>query len=107
MLAFKSMQLNRILWWQKLILPAIFPQLITGIITAVGGAWNASILAEYVEWGHNTLIATGLGGYIASCYRLGDFAHLSLGIIVMCLFVLIINRLLWLPLCHLAQKNCQ
>jgi NitT/TauT family transport system permease protein len=105
--AVESMQLPRIVWWKSLILPGIFPHLITGIITAVGGAWNASIVAEYVEWGQDKLIATGLGSYIASCYRSGDFIHLSLGIVVMCIFVLVINRVIWLPLCHLAQKRCQ
>jgi NitT/TauT family transport system permease protein len=105
--AVESMRLPMLVWWKSLILPGIFPHLITGIITAVGGAWNASIVAEYVEWGQHKLIATGLGSYIASCYRSGDFIHLSLGIVVMCIFVLIINRVLWLPLCHLAQKRCQ
>lgn len=101
-----SLHLPRWVWWKKFILPGIFPQLITGIITAAGGAWNASILAEYVAWGQQNLIATGLGSYIAKSYRHGDFAHLTLGIVVMCIFVLTINRFCWLPLCHWAQTRC-
>ena len=100
-------QLPNITWWRRLILPGIFPHLMTGIISAAGGAWNASIIAEYVEWGPHQLVATGLGGYIAVQYRDGDFAHLALGIIIMCLFVLIINRTIWAPLYHWAQKRCQ
>ena len=100
-------QLPQWVRWRRLILPGIFPHLMTGIISAVGGAWNASIIAEYVEWGPHQLIATGLGSYIALQYRSGHFVQLTLGITMMCLFVLIINRVIWAPLYHWAQKRCQ
>lgn len=95
------------LWlrWRRLILPAIFPYYITGAITAVGGAWNASIVAEVVSWGNNKLVATGLGAYISDYTLKGDFAHTALGIGMMCLLVLVFNRLVWRPLYVLAQQR--
>lgn len=93
------------LWWRKFILPAIFPYYITGAITAAGGAWNYSILVEAVQWGHYHLFATGVGAYITKAYTQGDFPALALGIVVMCLFVIVINRLLWRPLYNLAETK--
>ncbi len=91
------------LWWRRLILPGIFPFYITGAITAVGGAWNASIVAEVVTWGHTTLRATGLGAYITE--YTGNFAHTALGVIVMCLFVFTLNHLIWRPLYVVAIQR--
>ena len=95
------------LWqrWKRLILPAIFPYYITGAITAAGGAWNASIVAEVVSWGNTKLHATGLGAYITHYTTLGDFSHIALGIGMMCVLVLIFNRLVWRPLYVLAQTR--
>lgn len=84
--------------WRRLLLPAIFPFYITGAITAAGGAWNASIVAEVATWGKETVRATGLGAYIAEYTAQGNFPHIALGIGMMCLLVLIFNRLLWRPL---------
>lgn len=84
--------------WQRLLLPAIFPFYITGAITAAGGAWNASIVAEVASWGKATLVATGLGAYITEYTAAGNFPHIALGIGIMCLLVLIFNRLVWRPL---------
>lgn len=84
--------------WQRLLLPVIFPFYITGAITAAGGAWNASIVAEVASWGNETLVATGLGAYITEYTALGNFPRIALGIGIMCLLVLIINRLVWRPL---------
>jgi NitT/TauT family transport system permease protein len=92
-------------WWRRLALPAIFPFYITGAITAAGGAWNASIVAESVSWGSITLNATGLGQYIQSNTLSGDFRKLALGTAVMCLYVLVFNHLIWRPLYRLAQKQ--
>lgn len=92
-------------WWKKLILPGIFPYYITGAITAAGGAWNASIVAEWVSWGDTTLRATGLGEYIHAYTNAGDFPRIVLGTSVMCLFVLTFNRLLWKPLYRLAESR--
>ena len=91
------------LWWRCFILPAIFPYYITGAITAVGGAWNASLVAEVVNWGDTTLYSTGLGAYISS--HTGDYAHTALGVSIMCLFVLTLNRLIWRPLYRLAETR--
>lgn len=84
--------------WTKLLLPAILPYYVTGAITAAGGAWNASIVAEVASWGSETLTATGIGAYIAHYTSSGSFSHIALGIGMMCCFVLVINRLVWRPL---------
>jgi len=91
--------------WKRLILPGIFPYYITGAITAAGGAWNASILAEVVSWGNTKLVATGLGAYITQQSETGDFMHLALGIGMMCVLVLLFNRIIWRPLYVLAQRR--
>lgn len=93
--------------WRRLILPAIFPYYITGAITAVGGAWNASIVAEVVSWGNTKLVATGLGAYISQYTAEGDFLHIALGIGMMCILVLVLNRIIWRPLYHLAETRYQ
>jgi len=90
------------LWWRRLVLPGIAPYFITGAITAAGGAWNASIVAEVINWGAVKLRATGLGAYIAEHTARGDFQRIALGTIVMCLLVFIVNRLVWRPLYNLA-----
>jgi NitT/TauT family transport system permease protein len=95
------------LLWKRLILPGIFPYYITGAMTAAGGAWNASIVAEVVSWGHQKYQATGLGAYIANATTAGDFPKIALGITVMCLFVLLINRLVWKPLYNIASERFQ
>ena len=84
-------------------LPAIYPYYITGAITAAGAAWNVSIVAEAVSWGSHQLYATGLGAYIVRAADEGDFQRLALGIVVMSLYVLIINRCIWRPLYNLAE----
>lgn len=92
-------------WWRRLALPGIFPFYITGAITAAGGAWNASIVAEWVSWGNTTLKATGLGEYIQASTIAGDFPKIALGTAMMCIYVLIFNHLIWRPLYRLAQKR--
>lgn len=93
--------------WQTLILPGIFPYLVTGIITAVGGAWNASIAGEYVKFQGKVLTATGLGSTITQASDAGDFPLLLASTIVMSLLVVTTNRLVWRPLYHLAQVKYQ
>ncbi|GGI87515.1 ABC transporter permease [Legionella impletisoli] len=92
-------------WWRTLALPGIFPYYITGAITAAGGAWNASIVAEWVRWGNTTLKATGLGEYIQASTLEGDFPKIALGTAMMCLYVLFFNHILWRPLYRLAQER--
>jgi len=92
-------------WWLKVMLPGIFPHLLTGAITASGGAWNASIVAEMVSWGSTKLQAFGIGAYIARETEAGDFHRIVLGIIIMSLFVVMLNRLLWRRLYDMAVKK--
>lgn len=84
--------------WSRLLLPSIFPYYITGAITAAGGAWNASIVSEVASWGNAKLVATGLGAYISQYTTVGDFSRIALGIGMMCVIVLVFNRLIWRPL---------
>lgn len=102
-----SLGLKGWLWWKRFALPGIFPYFITGAIAAAGGAWNASIIAETVSWGNVELNATGLGAYITQFATDGDFARLALGTGMMCIYVLVINNILWRPLYHLAQERYQ
>jgi NitT/TauT family transport system permease protein len=92
-------------WWVKVILPGIFPYYITGAITASGGSWNASIVAEVASWGDTHLTATGLGAYIATATEAGDFPRVVLGIAVMCILVTLFNRLLWRPLYAFGERR--
>jgi len=92
-------------WWRQALLPGIFPYFITGAITASGGAWNASIVAETVSWGDKSLSAHGLGAYIAANTAAGDYPKIVLGIVVMSLFVILLNRLLWRPLYAYGERH--
>lgn len=91
--------------WARLLLPGIFPYYITGAITAAGGAWNASIVAEVASWGNETVSATGLGSYITEYTTKGNFNNAALGIGMMCVLVLVFNRLIWRPLYTYAEKR--
>ena len=94
----KNFHVKGWLQWKKLYLPGIFPAYVTGLITAAGGSWNASIVAEYVTWGKNTLVATGIGAYIASATAAGDHPRILVGVVILSFYVLVLNRLLWHPL---------
>ena len=91
--------------WRTLILPGIFPYLITGLLTASGGAWNASIVSEYVQFNNQTHTAFGLGASIASAAAAGNFPALLAGTILMALFVVALNRLVWKRLYALAERR--
>tara|TARA_R110000868_G_scaffold32183_7_gene117321 strand:+ start:27647 stop:29398 length:1752 start_codon:yes stop_codon:yes gene_type:complete len=93
--AIQNYQIKGKLWWTRFALPAIFPYYVTGAMAAAGGAWNASIVAEVVEWGNTKLVATGLGAYIAQYTATGNMPRVALGIIVMSLYVIILNKLIW------------
>lgn len=95
------------LWWKKLVLPAIFPYYVTGAMAAVGGSWNASIIAEVVSWGGETIHSKGLGSYIAQYTTVGDFPRIALGIAVMSIYVIVINRLVWQKLYDIAEERYQ
>jgi len=91
--------------WRTLILPALFPFIITGAITASGGAWNASILAEYTQFGGKTYQATGIGAIIAQASASGNYALLLAATMSMILAVVAINRLVWRRLYRLAEEQ--
>ncbi len=93
------------LWWRRIALPAVMPYYVTGAITASGGSWNASIVAEVASWGNEHLQAYGLGAYIAQQTDAGDFHRIVLGIAVMSLFVVVINRVFWRPLYLYAERK--
>ena len=103
-----AMQLMRVhgsLRWRRFILPAIFPAYVTGGITAAGGAWNASIVAEVVSYGSHHLVARGLGAYIAAAAAVGDFPRVLIGVAVMSVYVVSANRLIWRRLYALAESR--
>jgi NitT/TauT family transport system permease protein len=91
--------------WKTLILPGIFPYLITGMVTASGGAWNASIVAEYFHLHGQTLSTLGLGAEISRATDHGQFDMLLMATIIMALMVVTINRLVWRPLFQLAETK--
>jgi NitT/TauT family transport system permease protein len=91
--------------WRKLLLPGIFPYLITGFVTASGGAWNASIVAEYFHFKGQTLSTVGLGSVISRATDSGNFGLLLAATVVMAAMVVTINRLLWRPLYALAATR--
>jgi NitT/TauT family transport system permease protein len=100
-----NLRLPRMLWWRKLILPAIFPSYVTGGITAAGGAWNASIVAEVVSYHGTTLTATGLGAYIRDATADGDSGRILVGVIVMSCYVVAMNRFFWRRLYALSERR--
>ncbi len=91
--------------WRRLFLPAIFPYLLTGFVTASGGAWNASIVAEYFHFRGQTFSTTGLGATISYATDSGNLSLLLAATAVMAIMVVTINRLVWRPLYGLASTR--
>jgi NitT/TauT family transport system permease protein len=91
--------------WKTLYLPAVFPYLVTGLVTAAGGAWNASIVAEYVRYRGETLIAPGLGSLITTATAAGDFPLLAAGVMTMSLGIVAFNRTVWRRVYRLADER--
>ena len=98
-------RLTRVQWWRTVVLPGIFPYYVTGALTASGGSWNASIVAEVATWGDTKLEALGLGSYIARATDEGDFHRVVLGVAVMSLYVVVFNQALWRPLYRYAERH--
>ena len=92
-------------WWKQVILPGIAPYYLTGAITASGGSWNASIVAELVKWKDQTVEAHGVGAYIAEATDKGDFPKIVLGVAIMSIFVTLFNRLFWRRLYAYAERR--
>ncbi|HEY1185532.1 MAG TPA: ABC transporter permease subunit, partial [Bryobacteraceae bacterium] len=91
--------------WRTLILPGIFPYLVTGLVTASGGAWNASIVAEYFHFQGKTMSTLGLGAQISAATDSGNSQLLLVSTIVMAMLVVCVNRLVWRPLYRLAGSR--
>ncbi len=100
-----NFRVGGLLWWRRVIIPGILPYYVTGAITASGGSWNAAIVAEVASWGNTKLAAHGLGAYIAQATDAGDFHRIVLGVVVMSLYVVVFNRLLWRPLYAYASRR--
>ena len=101
----RNMQLSRWMRWKTLILPSIFGAWCTGGITAAGGAWNASIVSEIVSYRSNTLTAQGIGSYITRATARGDMMRTLIGVAVMAVLVVAVNRLFWNPMERLANRR--
>ena len=93
------------LWWRRVIIPGILPYFVTGALTASGGAWNAAIVSEVASWGQDHLRAVGLGAYIADATAAGDYPRIVLGVAVMSVFVVALNRSVWRPLYRLSERK--
>jgi NitT/TauT family transport system permease protein len=103
--AAKNLNIKGLLWWKKIMLPAIMPWFLIGAVTACGSAWNTSILAEVVSYGDTKIVAAGIGSYIAENTVKADFHKIILGIAMMSFFVVTINRFFWNPLLHIVNKK--
>jgi len=103
--AMAEMRVGGALWWRRFGLPAVFGSYVTGGVTAAGGAWNASIVAERVSFGSTVLVAAGIGSFIAQASESGDNRQVLLGVTVMSVFVVTINRLVWRRLYALAETR--
>ena len=97
---FTSRQRWWMLWW-----PGVFPYLITGWVTAAGGAWNASIVAEYLSMGRQVFVAPGLGSLISLAASRGHYDLLAAGVLTMAVVVILVNRYCWKPLYRLAETR--
>ena len=101
----KNFNIKGFLWWRKVMLPGIIPYFVTGAITASGGAWNASIVAEVVSWGDEKIVADGVGSYIAQMTVEADFHRIILGIGIMSLCIALVNHFFWQPLYNFSAKK--
>jgi NitT/TauT family transport system permease protein len=102
---FASYRIPRWSMWKKLLLPAVFPSVVTGAITAAGGAWNASIVAEFVSYSNKTYTAHGIGALLTTAFLNGRYAVLGAGIFALCLMVVLLNKFVWRRLFNLAQDR--
>jgi NitT/TauT family transport system permease protein len=91
--------------WRQLIMPGIFPYLVTGLVAAAGGAWNASIVAEYFHFRGQTISTVGLGAAISQATDSGNFRLLLAATIVMAIVVVALNRTIWRPMYRLAETR--
>jgi NitT/TauT family transport system permease protein len=98
-------QLGRWFIWTRLYMPAVFPYLVTGLLTATGGAWNATIVAEFFSMGGQERITFGLGTIIVQATNSQNFPVLAAGALTMAVFVVVFNRLVWKKLGRVAEQR--
>jgi NitT/TauT family transport system permease protein len=91
--------------WRRMIIPAVFPAYVTGAITAAGGAWNATIVAEIIIYNGHRLVASGLGSFITEATAHNNFHQIIAGILVMAVYVTGLNALLWRRLYSMAESK--
>jgi len=103
--SFQLIGVSRKALWTKLYLPSVFPYLITGWVTAAGGAWNASIVSEYIAYGKTQLIARGLGAMISESTSQGDYPRLVACLLMMVATVVLVNRGFWARIYHIAETR--
>jgi len=101
----RSYRMSLRLRFQSLYLPAVFPYLVTGWVTAAGGAWNASIVAEYVNFNGEIMTANGLGAQISRAAEAADFPRLAASVAVMAAVVVLFNRTVWRRFYELAEER--
>jgi NitT/TauT family transport system permease protein len=99
------MKSARIVEWRYLYLPSVFPSLVTGWVTAAGGAWNASIVSELITYKGQKLAAHGLGADISQAAEHADFPRLAACLFVMVIVVVVLNRTLWAKIYRVAQTR--
>lgn len=100
-----ALQMSRWLMFKRVLMPGILPSMVTGMLTAAGGAWNTSIVAEAVDWNGQRIYAQGLGAYIMQASQEGLSQNVYLGVLVMCVYVLVINRFVWMPLYRFVAQR--
>ena len=101
-----SLGLSGLAKWKRLLLPAIYPSLVTGSLTAIGGGWNALVLSEYVVAEGRVYSVHGIGALLDfATYESGNLQLIVMSITAMILFILIVNRFVWQPAYHLAQRR--
>jgi NitT/TauT family transport system permease protein len=99
------MNVPRVELWKKLYLPSVFPALVTGWVTAAGGAWNASIVAEYLSYKGTVLTTYGLGSLISVAASTENFQLLAACLTFMVAVVILLNRTFWAKIYHLSQTR--
>ncbi|WP_299009917.1 ABC transporter permease subunit [uncultured Shewanella sp.] len=101
----KSFRLNGWNWWFKFMIPAIFPYIVTGIISAAGGAWNSAIAAEFLQWGNQTITTDGIGALIAETTNNNQLHQAALAVSALCFLVSLCVIFIWRPLYRLAETR--
>ncbi|MDN7350993.1 ABC transporter permease [Acetobacter senegalensis] len=101
----RNFNVSGMLWWRKIMLPGIIPYYLTGVMAASGGAWNAAVASEMAQWGDITLKAHGIGSYIAQATVEGSTSRVALGVVIMSLFVMTMNWVVWRPLSEYAYRR--